>query len=69
MPAEASGGTLYSVLAESMHSPTKLRWLVFTVDPSQEQPQDVDCSIHVPVPQRTSTFCGSTQSYTVGVSR
>ena len=36
-----------------------------TVSPVQEQPQDVDRSVHVPVPQRAMAFCVSTQSHTV----
>jgi hypothetical protein len=36
-------------------------------DPSQKQVQDVDSSVHVPVPQYTTTLCVSTQSYTVAL--
>lgn len=38
-----------------------------TFSPIQEQPEDVDCSVHVPVPQRAMAFCVSTQSHTVAL--
>ena len=38
-----------------------------SLNPVQKQPKDVDCSVHVPVPQYTSTCCVETQSHTVAV--
>ena len=47
--AEASGGTVEHEI--SMYGPAKLQGLCATLDPVQEQPQDVNRSVHVPVPQ------------------
>jgi len=53
--------------AKSLPSSTEFRWLRSAFDPIQKQAQDVDSSVHVPVPQYTTTFCVSTQSYTVAL--
>ena len=53
-----------TLLGYSM-GPAKLGWLRSTLHPIHEQPQDVYCSVHVPVPQRAMAFCVSTQSHTV----
>ena len=63
--AEASGGTVEHKI--SMYGPAKPQGLCATLDPIQEQPQDVNRSVHVPVPQYTSTICVEIQSHTVAV--
>ncbi len=63
--AEASGGTMNHETSKG--SPMKLYGLCVSFDPVQEQPQDVDRSVHVPIPQYTSTRCVETQSHTVAV--
>ncbi len=63
--AEASGGTVNHETSKG--SPTKLYGLCASLDPVQEQPQNVDRSVHIPIPQYTSTGCVETQSYTVAV--
>ncbi len=65
MQAEASGGTMNHETSKG--SPMKLYGLCASLDPVQEQPQDVDRSVHVPIPQYTSTGCVETQSHTVAV--
>ena len=50
-----------------MYSPAELRGLCATLDPVQEEAQDVDGSVHVPIPQYTNTCCVETQSHTVAV--
>ena len=63
--AEASGGTVNHETSKG--SPTKLYGLCASLDPVQEQPQNVDRSVHIPIPQYTSTGCVETQSHTVAV--
>ncbi len=63
--AEASGGTVNHETSKG--SPLKVYGLCASLDPVQEQPQDVDRSVHVPIPQYTSTGCVETQSHTVAV--
>ncbi len=47
--AEASGGTVNHETSKG--SPTKLYGLCASLDPVQEQPQNVDRSVHIPIPQ------------------
>ena len=66
-PREAGEKMILHKSAKSLPSFTEFRWLRSAFDPIQEQAQDVDSCVHVPVPQYTTTFCVSTQSYTVAL--
>lgn len=51
----------------SVRVSTKCLWFCLPVCPVQKQPQYVDGSVDVPVPQYANTFCVLTQSHTVAV--